>query len=792
MSDSPKRAHRPKQSTKATANHKISWTKYGIFIGLVAILLPLLLFALVWMGIFGKVPSAVELQKINTPVASEVLSSDGRILGRYYVQNRSNVAFNEISPAILNALVATEDARFYEHRGIDEVALLRVFFKSVLLRDRSSGGGSTISQQIAKNLYPRSGRGWVSLPANKIREAIIAYRLEKIYAKDEILTLYLNSVPFGENIFGIDVAAERFFSKTPAEINVPEAAVLVGILKANTLFNPRLYPDQSLQRRNTVIDRMARYNYITLEEGDKFKSMPLGLNYSLITYNQGPAPYLLEHIRPMLLEALSGQNKPGGEPYNLFTDGLKIYTTIDFTMQRYATQAMTEHMEQLQKVFNTHWQGRDPWGSNQSVVDRAMRRTDRYRSQKAAGLSDEQIRLSFDQPIDATLFSWEGLASVHTTPLDSLKHYIKMLNAGFLALEANSGHIKAWVGGIDFRYFKFDYLKAPRQVGSTFKPIVYLAALEQDLSPLDYYPNERKVYQDFQDWSPSNSDDHYEGYYSMQTALAKSVNTVAVDLIMQAGIDKTIQVAKSLGITADLPRYPSLALGSASISLQEMIIAYASLLNGGVLVKPAVLLRIENSDGEILKQFEVETSMAGSIDPENSRLVVDMLRGAVDAGTGRAIRTTYNVDGDFAGKTGTTQDHADGWFIGFTPTIVAGSWVGADDPAVHFRTIAYGQGGYMALPIVGKFFNKLYSDSKFAYLRVQRFDPPDRQLTDQMAAMEPWVERLRPAFDLREIFRRKETLGDDDAPGVRDRQPAAETDREPVWEKIRRIFRKRD
>jgi len=795
MAENPKKSNTKNKTEKRTGKQKRRFRPLWFMIKLITagILLLGLLFFSVYIGLLGKVPSVDELNRIKTPNASEVYSMDGKLLGRYYIQNRSSVRYNEISPNIIKALVATEDARFYEHRGIDEIALMRVFFKSILLQDRKSGGGSTLSQQIAKNLYPRQRMGIFTLPVSKIREAIIAYRLEKIYTKEEILTLYLNTVPFGENIFGIEVASERYFSKSPSEITIPEAAVLVGILKANNLFNPRLHPDKSLQRRNVVIEQMVKQGYLTHEEAETYKSAPLGLNYRLITYNQGPAPYLLEHLRPTLTEWCRTHAKPNGEPYNLYTDGLKIYTTIDYNLQLYARQAVNEHMKQLQKVFDEHWKGRTPWGNNKAVVERAMRRTDRYRNAKASGLNDEEIIASFDEPIEATLFTWDGLKAEQTTPLDSLMHYMKMLNTGFLAMEANSGQVKAWIGGIDFRYFKFDYVKAQRQVGSTFKPVVYLAALEQGLSPLEYYSNERKTYPQYQDWSPANSDGNYSGYYSMKAAITRSVNTISADLIMKTGVENTIRTARQLGIKSDLPPYPSLALGAASISLQEMVTMYAALINGGVPVEPYILTRIENSEGEVLEQFEEPVPGWSPIDPENCRLVIEMLKGVIDEGTGRSIRGVYGIPGEFAGKTGTTQDHADGWFIGFNPSLVAGCWVGADDPAIHFRTITYGQGAYMALPIVGKFFSKLYADPKFSFMRIQQFEKPDEELLAQMESMEPWVEKLRPAFDLREIFRGRGAGESRDNEKLRERRREEPgEDKEPVWEKIKRIFRKKD
>lgn len=788
-SSSTQKGNSGKRSTGKKKFRILPFLMKLIALGVIALAL---LFISVYLGIFGRIPSVEELNLVKTPVATEVFSADGRLLGRYYVENRSDVKFGEISPNVINALVATEDSRFYEHRGIDEVALMRVFFKSILLMDRQSGGGSTLSQQIAKNLYPRPELGIFTLPVSKIREGIIAYRLEKIYSKEEILTMYLNTVPFGENIFGIEVAAERFFSKGPSELTVPEAAVLVGILKANQLFNPRIHPDRSLERRNVVIDRMVANGYLDEKQAEKYKQEPLGLNYRLITYNQGPAPYLLEHLRPELTAWCRSNVKPDGEAYNLYTDGLKIYTTIDYNLQSYANQSVATHMKKLQGVFDQHWQGREPWGKDQSVVDRAMRRTDRYRTAKASGKSDEEIKKEFVMPIETTLFTWDGLKAEKTTPLDSLKHYLKMLKAGFLAMEANSGQVKAWVGGIDYRFFKYDYVKAPRQVGSTFKPVVYLAALEEGLSPFDYYSNEKKVYHDYQDWSPTNSNGEYGGYYSMKAALSRSINTVSVDVLMRTGVGNVIRTARDLGMTSELPEYPSLALGAATVSLHEMVKTYAAIVNGGAPVEPHILMRIEDRNGIVLHEYSEPVPENNGIDPENTKLVIEMLRGVVDEGTARSLRSVYNVTGDIAGKTGTTQDHADGWFIGFTPTLVAGCWVGADDPAIHFRTLTYGQGAYMALPVVGGFYQRLNSDRKFAYMRLQEFERPDSLVMNELYAMEPWVEQVRPSFDLREIFgirRGQDKRADED---LRQRgESSPKEDKEPVWEKIRKIFKKK-
>ncbi|HYQ58297.1 MAG TPA: transglycosylase domain-containing protein, partial [Draconibacterium sp.] len=690
--------------------------------GIVVFLLGCLFFILVFLGVLGPVPSKSQLHQINNPLASEVYSIDGKILGRYYIENRSYATFDEISPNVINALIATEDSRFYEHRGIDEIALARVLVKSILMHNNSSGGGSTISQQIAKNLFPRIDYGPLSMPVNKLREAIIAYRLERIYNKQEILALYLNTVPFAENTFGIEVAAERFFSKSPRSLDVHEAAVLVGMLKANNYYNPRTHPDRAISRRNVVIDQMEKYDYLNAADAARFKEKPLDIHYRLISYNQGPAPYFLERLKPELLEWCRNNVKENGESYNIYTDGLKIKTTIEYNLQRYAQQSVQEYMKNLQKVFDNHWKSRDLFKENPAILKSAIQ------NKNSSGTNYSEEFKKYSAITNATLFTWDGLKNEEITRLDSLKHYLKLLNAGFIAINPQNAQLKAWVGGIDYRFFQYDHVTAPRQTGSTFKPFVYLAALEEEISPNTYFVNQHKIYEEYNDWSPRNSHDEYGGYYTMKGALAKSINTVSVDVLLEAGIEETIEVAEDLGISAELPEYPSLALGVASISLKEMVEAFAGIVNDGKPVKANYLLEIADKNENVLKTFSYNLPDVPVVSPENCRAVINMMEAVIDEGTGRGIRTTYNIPGEFAGKTGTTQDNSDGWFIGITPELVTGCWVGVDDPRVHFRTTTYGQGAYMALPIVGKFFYKTYRDKKFEYLKYSKFKDPKPEL----------------------------------------------------------------
>lgn len=767
--------------------------------GIALLLLAFLLFLIVYLGFTGPVPSTEELQKIKNPVSTEVYANDGRLLGRYYIENRSNVSFDQISPNVINALIATEDSRFYHHRGIDEIALMRVFFKSVLLQDHSSGGGSTLSQQIAKNLYPRKSFGPLTMPVNKLRESIIAYRLEKLYSKDEILSLYLNTVPFAENTFGIGVASERFFNKKPSKLSVPEAATIVGMLKANNSYNPRKNPERSLERRNVVIDQMLKYGYLSVAEAKMYKAEPLNISYNLITYNEGPAPYLMEKLRPFLQSWCDDHQKEDQTVYNLYTDGLKIRTTIDFDMQLAAENAVSDQMKILQNLFNEHWGKANPWGNDQSVVYRAMKRSDRYRELKKNGVDEEQIKKIFNTPVSVSLFSWDGKKQQEMTPMDSIKYYLKILNTGFMALDPFSGELKAYIGGNDFRYFQYDHTISKRQVGSTFKPIVYLAALEAGISPDTYFANERKIYAEYDNWSPENSHDDYTGYYSMEGALSKSINTIAVEALMQTGISNVVDLAKRMGIDSELPEYPSLALGTASVSLQEMVCAYAEIVNGGRKITPYYLKAIESNSGQVLEEFQNIQPDEQVASPENCRIMTQMLKSVVNDGTGSAIRSVWGIDCDFAGKTGTTQDQADGWFVGMTPTLVAGAWVGGEDPSVHFRTLGTGAGGHTALPIVGQFFSQILRQGKFQNMKYSYFNSPSEESLAMMN-IPPYREILEVGIRgfIHDLFGRKDNHQDiktskqktEEKTSVESNKPE-EKEKKPFWQKMKEIFKKK-
>ncbi|PRY06391.1 penicillin-binding protein 1A [Pontibacter ummariensis] len=676
----------------------------------------------VYMGLLGGVPSRHALKAIQNNTASEVYAAGGELLGRYYIQDRTNVRYEDISPVAVDALIATEDARFYQHSGVDVRSSSRVLIKSLLLQEES-GGGSTLSQQLAKNLYPRRDYGLFSTPMNKLREIVTAHKLEGIYSKKELLELYLNTVPMGGNIYGIERSARRFFNTSADSLKAEEAAVLIGMLKATTTYNPRLHPEAALRRRNVVLSQMAKYNYLSPAEADSLKGLPLALDYNYTTHHDGLAPYFREQLRQELAAWCSKQEKENGEPYNLYTDGLKIYTTIDAGMQVHAERAVCRKMAQLQERFDKHWKGRAPWGKDEAVVQHAMQRSDRYRKMQQAGLPEEAILEAFKKPVSMSVFSWGGSTKKEMSPLDSLRHYARLLNTGLLAMEPQTGYVRAWVGGINHEAFKYDHVLSRRQVGSTFKPFVYAAALEKGIPPCTYFPNERRTYTDYQDWSPQNATGQYGGEYSMRGALAHSVNTISAQLIMETGVDRTVDMAHRLGIQSELPEVPSLALGTANLSLLEMVSAYASFANGGYRVPPVYVVKITDRKGKVLRQHGIHQQREKVLSRTNAAIMLQLLQGVVEEGSAARLRAEYGLKMDIAGKTGTTQEHADGWFIGITPKLVTGVWVGAESPKVGFRSLELGQGSRTALPVWGDFMRRIAIDPAFPGYFYSRFDP---------------------------------------------------------------------
>ncbi|MEZ4774567.1 MAG: transglycosylase domain-containing protein [Bacteroidia bacterium] len=696
----------------------------------------LMIQAVVWEWI-TPLPASDELAHISNPTASEVYSIDGVLLGKFYLENRKDVSFSELPRHLIDALVATEDVRFFSHDGVDTRSLIRVFVKSLILRSESAGGGSTITQQLAKNLFPRQTFALFSLPINKVRESEIAHRLEKIYTKEEIMVLYLNTVSFGENVFGLEVAANRFFNTTTAQLTPEQSAVLIGMLKAPTAYNPRIHPDAAQGRRNVVFSQMVKYDFVPEATGDSLKAIPLTINYSFQSHNTGLAPYFREHLRMELDQWCKKTFKADGSTYNLYTDGLKIYTTIHSGLQKYAESAAQSHLKTLQKAFDRNWSTKNKEKSTGEMVSQALRKSKRYQSLQKQGYDAAAIDSILRIPIPMKIFDWEGEQSVEMSPRDSILHDAFMLHCGLLAIDPQNGQVRAWVGGIDHSYFQYDHVTCLRQTGSIFKPIVYAAALEAGESPCEFISNEKTVFAAYNNWSPKNSDNVYGGEYSMQGALAHSVNVVAVNLIMKIGVEKVVEMSRRLGIRHDLPEVPSLALGAADLSLEEMTGVYSSFVNGGNFFAPTHILRIENSEGHIL----LETSAIPpkrAMSERTASMLTYMLESVVNEGTARSLRTRYGLKNDIAGKTGTSQAQADGWFIGATPDLVVGAWVGADDQRVHFPSLTQGQGASTALPIVAQFLQKTYADKEFAYMKKTPFTFPSDEIMDELNCDDFW------------------------------------------------------
>lgn len=694
----------------------------GGSLGIVGFLFVTIFYISIRFEFFDTLPTNQELQEIENSNASQVYTEDGQLLGKYYRQNRINASLDEISPYLLDALVATEDVRFFDHDGVDIQAWFRVFFRSVLMQDESGGGGSTLSQQLAKNLFKRKRYWTLSLPVNKVREMIIAKRLERIYSKEELLTLYLNTVSFSNNTFGVKVASKRFFNTNPNDIKLEEAAVLVGMLKGTTYYNPINHPERAQNRRNIVLKQMVKYGYLAKNTVDSIERKPLKLRYSVEGTTEGIGTYFREHLRGELKTLLKNTKKSDGSTYNIYIDGLKVYTTIDARMQAYAETAVAEHLRQLQADFFTHWK-KGPSKEVRREIQKIIERMPYYKRLKKADKPQGVIDSLFRIKRPMTIFTWDGEVEKEMSKLDSIQYYFMLLNTGFLAMNPKNGHIKAWVGGIDNKYFQYDHVKSTRQVGSTFKPLVYAAALEQGISPCEYTHNRLTIYTEYDDWKPENSDGQYGGVYSMKGGLSNSVNAVTVDLIMRAGIDSVKYLAEQMGVTSTIPTVPSIALGVPDISLYDMIKVYGTFANKGLKPTPTYIRRIETKNGEVLFNFDDEQpEMERVLKEETAAMLTNMLQSVVDSGTARRLRYQYHLKGDIAGKTGTTQNHSDGWFMGYTPNLVAGVWVGAESPKVHFRTIGLGQGANMALPIWGRFMNKVYDDPQFRHWENTTFE----------------------------------------------------------------------
>ena len=702
---------------------------------LAAIITTLFLFYLsVLLGLWGPLPTKKQLSEIKQSEASEILASKGELLGKYFRFDRQSVPYEAFPDHLIHALVATEDSRFYDHSGIDNQSLLRVFFKTILLQDASAGGGSTISQQLAKNLYGRQDVNKIGIVVTKFRESIIARRMEKIYSKEEILTLYLNTVPFSDNTFGIESAAQKFFNTRTSGLTLEEAATLVGTLKASQLFNPRLYPERSLGRRNVVIDQMVRYKYLHPDIAEDAKSKPLKLDYQYFNHDRGMATHFREALRKEVTRILDTLKDENGKPYNLYNDGLKIHTTIDYQMQLYAEEAMKLHMSKLQQAYEDSWGNQAPWKTNKRLVENEVKKLPVYKKMLQLGFKVNEIMDSLNVTREMELFAWDSLQKVQAGVIDSLTHYMKLLNTGMVSIEPQTGAIKTWIGGIDYSANQFDHVsQSRRQVGSTFKPIVYTAALENGFEACSHFSMEEVTYPG--DYTPKNSsqpedDDPYLNY-SMKYALSRSVNTIAVKVHMETGIENVIEQAEKMGITSTLPAVPSLALGTAELSVLELAQAFTAYTNKGYVTNPFFITRIETKDGKVIADFYPEIAKEQSFSDDTRHLMIDMMQATVNNGTASRIRSTYRLNNDIAGKTGTTQDNRDAWFVAVTPKLTTVVWVG-NDLNIPFRNTSLGQGANAALPMFAQFYSSLNRDSNYNEITRARFERVPQHLAEQI------------------------------------------------------------
>lgn len=709
----------------------------------------ILLLMLIWFGLFGPVPNKTELQNIHQKQATRIISSDGEQLGTFHLQNRTIAGIDEINSTMIDALLAIEDIRFYDHRGIDYRALARVFFKTILLQ-QDTGGGSTLTQQLAKNLYPRSNRGGFFLITDKLREMLIARRLESIYTKDQILELYLNTVSFGEDTFGIEMASMRFFNKPPSELTITESATLAGLLKATTVYNPHRNPERSTMRRNLVIRQMERYDFISNEMADEAIQTPLTVHYNRTSMNNGIAPYFREQLRKELLHILENEPALDEKKYQLNTDGLTIHTTLDSRLQREAEKAVSARMHELQAILDLEQENYPIFGQNDPDILREWERSHHYKQLIEAGTPEDEIEEILHTPVPTQLFTWNGYEEKTVSPYDEIRHYLSFLNAGFLAIHPQNGRILAWVGGIDYGHFQYDQVTAHRQPGSAFKPVLYSAALESGRTPCDYQRNYLATFANYDNWTPKNDQEEYGGRYSLQASLAQSINTVAVQVALETGIPNVQKTASAMGLEIPLTEAPSIALGTTNVSLLELATAYTSFLNEGKPVKPTMISKIYNSDNELIYDFTgdhypmshkefnpaafiindefglinvVQKDTMG-ISPETAATMVAMLQKAVDEGTGRPLREQFGIEHALAGKTGTTQNYTDGWFIGLTPELVFGARVGGANHRVRFQNFpAYAS--QTALPIAGHFLNNILENDSLARM-------PDSFLPEQI------------------------------------------------------------
>ncbi|WP_127023116.1 penicillin-binding protein 1A [Flagellimonas beolgyonensis] len=721
----------------------------------VGILSVVLIFQLASWGVFGEMPTFERLENPETNLATEFISSDGVTLGKLYLNdNRTPVDYNELPQNLVDALVATEDARFFKHSGIDARGTLRaVAFLG------TKGGASTISQQLSKLLFTKKPSGGLERLVQKVKEWVIATRLERQYTKEEIIAMYLNQYDFINNADGIRSAARIYFGKEPSELRTEESAVLVGMLKNSSLFNPIRREELVKNRRNTVLAQMAKYGYITESEKDSLQQTEMKINFSPESHREGLATYFRMYLQGWLNNWVEENPKPDGEKYNIYLDGLKVYTTVDSRMQRNAEEAVQEHMKNLQaEFFHQNTPKRNPTtpfldisnGAIDTIMDRAMRNSERWRHYKREGLSEKEIEATFHEKTEMTVFDWNTDSyekDTIMTPMDSIRYYKTFLRTAMMSMEPQTGHVKAWVGGIDYKHFQYDLVKqGSRQAGSLFKPFVYAAAIDQlryspcFTLPDNLYSIEAGKHGNMEAWRPKNSDGKYSGEnMTLKSALANSVNTITAQLIDRVGPGSVVSLAKNMGITKDILAVPSIALGTPDVSVYEMVGAFGTYANQGVYVKPVMVTRIEDKNGTALYEYTPETKDV--LSKEVAYAMINLLEGVTQYGSGARLRHTgakdqtvykeiitgypYELNNPIAGKTGTTQNQSDGWFMGMVPNLVTGVWVGGEERSIHFSSITYGQGAAMALPIWALYMKKNYANQELGVSKEEFVAPEE-------------------------------------------------------------------
>ncbi len=740
------------------------WSVLGLSVLFIA-----LVFAAIAKGWIGYVPPVEELENPNLKFATQIISDDGQLLGTwsYSKENRVYVGYEDLSPNLVHALIATEDVRFEEHSGIDVRAFFRALVKRGLFFQKHAGGGSTITQQLAKQFYSPATDNMIERLLQKPIEWVIAVKLERYYTKEEILTMYLNKFDFLNNAVGIKTAAKTYFAKDPKNLSVEEAATLVGMCKNPSLYNPRRFNERSRGRRNTVIDQMRKAGYLSKAECDSLQDLPLTLKFQPVDHKDGLATYFREYLRHIMTakrpekgnyrgwqmqqfyeDSIAWQTNPlygwcaknkkkDGSSYNIYNDGLKIYTTINSRMQKYAEEAVYEHVAMyLQPRFFKEKRGRKtaPYSSKlgqdkvDAILERAMKQSDRYREMKASGCSEEEIRRAFNTKCEMSVFSWDGEKDTIMTPMDSIRYYKYFLRTGFMSMDPLTGYVKAYVGGPNYNYFQYDMaMVGRRQVGSTVKPYLYTLAMENGFSPCDEVRNVEQTLFDENGtaWSPRNSSrSHYGEIVTLKWGLANSNNWISAYLMSRLSPYALVRLIHSFGVlNKDIQPTVSLCLGPCEISVGEMVSAYTAFANRGIRTAPLLVTRIEDNEGNVISNFTPQVDEV--ISEESAYKMLTMLRAVINEGTGSRVRRLYGITADMGGKTGTTNDNSDGWFMGFTPSLVSGCWVGGEDRDIHFDSMSEGQGASMALPVWGLYMQKVYADKSLGYSQDERFSIPD-------------------------------------------------------------------